>query len=309
VLDGLVTIEVIKKLGDDFKGYVFKITGGNDKEGFPMKQGVLTAARVRLLVSKGHSCYRPRKRGERKRRSVRGCIVSADLSVLNLAIVKKGDGEIPGLTDTVKPRRLGPKRASHIRKLFNLDKDDDVRQYVIRRQIVKEGKKPYNKAPKIQRLITPQRLQHKRRERAIKKERWQKTRKDAEEYNTLLAKRLKEQREARYQRVAKKRDHQKSVEAQKSVEVQKPVQKKPTTKGDKKQAEKKPEKKAEKAAPAKPAADKKPAAAAKPADKDKKPAGKPADKKPAAAPADKKPAGGDKKAAQPASKKGGKGGK
>jgi small subunit ribosomal protein S6e len=26
-------------LGDEFKGYVFKIMGGNDKQGFPMKQG------------------------------------------------------------------------------------------------------------------------------------------------------------------------------------------------------------------------------------------------------------------------------
>lgn len=24
-------------LGDEFKGYIFKIAGGNDKEGFPMK--------------------------------------------------------------------------------------------------------------------------------------------------------------------------------------------------------------------------------------------------------------------------------
>jgi len=24
-------------LGDDFKGYIFIITGGNDKQGFPMK--------------------------------------------------------------------------------------------------------------------------------------------------------------------------------------------------------------------------------------------------------------------------------
>merc|ERR1712200_20428 len=77
---------------------------------------------------------------------------------------KKGDEEIPGLTDRVVPRRLGPKRAGKIRKLFNLSKEDDVRQYVIRRPIeVKEGKpqpkKPKTKAPKIQRLVTPQRLQ------------------------------------------------------------------------------------------------------------------------------------------------------
>lgn len=73
------------------QGYVVRISGGNDKQGFPMKQGVLTHGRVRLLLSKGHSCYRPRRTGERKRKSVRGCIVDANLSVLNLVIVKKGE--------------------------------------------------------------------------------------------------------------------------------------------------------------------------------------------------------------------------
>ena len=28
-------------LGDEYKGYIFKITGGNDKDGFPMRQGVM----------------------------------------------------------------------------------------------------------------------------------------------------------------------------------------------------------------------------------------------------------------------------
>jgi len=68
--------------------------------------------------------------------------------------------EIPGLTDVQVPRRLGPKRASKIRKLFNLSKEDDVRQYVIKRPLPqKEGKKQRFKAPKIQRLITPVMLQ------------------------------------------------------------------------------------------------------------------------------------------------------
>lgn len=61
---------------------------------------------------------------------MRGCIVSPDLSVLNLVIVKKGENDLPGLTDTEKPRMRGPKRASKIRKLFNLSKEDDVRKYV-----------------------------------------------------------------------------------------------------------------------------------------------------------------------------------
>ena len=39
-------------LGDEYKGYIFRITGGNDKQGFPMKQGVLVNGRVRLLLKK-----------------------------------------------------------------------------------------------------------------------------------------------------------------------------------------------------------------------------------------------------------------
>ena len=83
--------------------------------------------RVKLLLSEGHSCYRPRRTGERKRKSVRGCIVAADLAVLALSVVKQGDGDIPGLTDVVQPKRLGPKRATKIRRFFGLSKQDDVR--------------------------------------------------------------------------------------------------------------------------------------------------------------------------------------
>ncbi|MBA0682875.1 hypothetical protein Goari_024565, partial [Gossypium aridum] len=83
-------------------------------------------------VGKRTPCFRGygRRNGERRRKSVRGCIVSHDLSVLNLVVVKKGENELPGLTDTEKTRMRGPKRASKTRKLFNLSKEDDVRKYV-----------------------------------------------------------------------------------------------------------------------------------------------------------------------------------
>jgi len=143
-------------LGDQFKGYVFKITGGNDKQGFPMKQGVLTNTRVRLLMGANTKCYRPRRSGERKRKSVRGCIVGADIAALHLVIVKKGAEELPDLTDKYVPRRLGPKRASKIRKLFNLTKQDDVRKYVIRRELpAKEGKKKRTKHQRFNDLVQP----------------------------------------------------------------------------------------------------------------------------------------------------------
>ena len=59
--------------------------------------------------------YRPRRTGERKRKSVRGCICGPDLAVIFLKVLEKGIGEVEGLTDKEQPRRLGPKRANHIR--------------------------------------------------------------------------------------------------------------------------------------------------------------------------------------------------
>uniref|UniRef100_A0A1B0GPS5 40S ribosomal protein S6 n=1 Tax=Phlebotomus papatasi TaxID=29031 RepID=A0A1B0GPS5_PHLPP len=207
-------------LGEEWKGYVLRISGGNDKQGFPMKQGVLTngeywAVRVRLLLKKGHSCYRPRRTGERKRKSVRGCIVDANMSVLALVVVRKGEKDIAGLTDNQVPRRLGPKRASKIRKLYNLSKEDDVRQYVVRRPLpVKEGKKPRTKAPKIQRLITPVVLQRKRHRLALKKKRSVRAKEQAAEYAKLLAQRRKEDKvkkeEAKRRRSASLRESKSS---------------------------------------------------------------------------------------------------
>lgn len=173
-------------LGDEFKGYIFKIAGGNDKDGFSMKQGVLVQGRVRLLMAKGAKCYRPRRAGERKRKSVRGCIVGPDLSVIALSIVKAGEQPIAGLTDTKVPKRLGPKRATRIRKLFALKKEDDVRRFVIRRKIEKEGKPIRYKAPKIQRLVTDARLRRKRVYRAEKKARWERTRQAREDYHKVV---------------------------------------------------------------------------------------------------------------------------
>jgi len=189
-------------LGDEWKGYVVRIAGGNDKQGFPMMQGVLTNGRVRLLLRLGHPCYRPRRTGERRRKSVRGCIVDSNLSVLSLVIVKKGENEIPGLTDSTVPRQRGPKRAMKIRKLFNLtDKKDDVRQYVVRRPLpAKEGKKARSKAPRIQRLVTPLVLQRKRHRLALKKRRATRKREDAADYQKLLAQRLKEAKERKLER-------------------------------------------------------------------------------------------------------------
>jgi ribosomal protein S6E (S10) len=40
-------------LGEVYKGYVFKLSGGNDKDGFPMKQGIMINGRTRMMFKNG----------------------------------------------------------------------------------------------------------------------------------------------------------------------------------------------------------------------------------------------------------------
>merc|ERR1711973_991614 len=104
---------------------------------------------------------------------------------------------IPGLTDNTIPRRLGPKRASKIRKLFNLSKEDDVCQYVIKRPLPLKERK--------------------RHKVALKRRRAEKNRLAAAEYSKILAQRQKEAKEARElkrKRSASLRESKRSVSSQ-----------------------------------------------------------------------------------------------
>lgn len=149
-----------------------------------------------LICTIGVTLYRPRRTGERKRKSARGCICGPDLAVIALKVLVKGDKDIAGLTDTERPRRLGPKRANHIREAFVLRKGkDDVRKYVVRREI-KRGDKTFYKSPSIQRLITEKRIRRKVVNKRIKKEKWVKSKETAIAYEKLLSKYLKEKKAA-----------------------------------------------------------------------------------------------------------------
>lgn len=152
--------------------------------------------RVRILFKKKTTLFRPRRTGERKRKSVRGCITGPDICVIALKVLIKGEGEIPGLTDAERPRRLGPKKVSAIRKAFVLRKKDDVRKYVVHRKTEPSGGKTFYKAPRIQRLITDKRLRRKKLNQRIKKERWSAGKEAHHKYEKILSKYLKEKKAA-----------------------------------------------------------------------------------------------------------------
>lgn len=184
--------------GEEYKGYIFKLCGGNDKDGFPMKQGIMVNGRSRMMFKNGRaSTYIPRRTGERKRRSVRGCIYGSDLAVVFLKVMKKGDKEIDKVTNVDHPNRLAPKRASNIRKTYALVKGkDDVCKYVNRRTI-KRGDKTFWKAPKVQRLVTEKRLRRKAVMKRDKKQRYKDSKLNVEKYEKLLNQYVKEKKAAR----------------------------------------------------------------------------------------------------------------
>jgi small subunit ribosomal protein S6e len=69
-------------------GYEFKITGGSDKQGVPIRINIHGSKRIKPILSPGIGFKG--KYGERKRKSIRGMTISEDTAQLNVIITKKG---------------------------------------------------------------------------------------------------------------------------------------------------------------------------------------------------------------------------
>ena len=73
--------------GEEIPGNVkLRITGGTDKDGFPMRPDVHGPRRVRILVSRGPG-FRPKERGERRKKTVRGNTISPEIVQINMKLV------------------------------------------------------------------------------------------------------------------------------------------------------------------------------------------------------------------------------
>ncbi len=91
------------KIGDKFdasmvglKGYTLKITGGSDKNGFPMKKDVEGPRRIKSLLSGGIG-FNPKRDGQRRRKTVRGNTVSDDIVQINAIVDQKREKNIDEL--------------------------------------------------------------------------------------------------------------------------------------------------------------------------------------------------------------------
>lgn len=71
-----------------FGGHKIQITGGSDKDGFPMRPDIHGGVKTRVILSKGVGFHSTR-RGERKRRTLRGNVITEEIIQINMKIVEK----------------------------------------------------------------------------------------------------------------------------------------------------------------------------------------------------------------------------
>ncbi|MBD3230858.1 MAG: 30S ribosomal protein S6e [Candidatus Lokiarchaeota archaeon] len=89
------------KIGEEISGeilgyeqqYKFKITGGSDTDGCPMRRDISGSGRKKVLIKKGVG-HRPKRNGQRARKMIRGNTINEDIAQINLKIIEYGSKPI-----------------------------------------------------------------------------------------------------------------------------------------------------------------------------------------------------------------------
>jgi len=91
-----------RKIGDKisgdefgFKGYEFTITGGSDKQGFPMRSDLQGIGRKKPLLVSGIGIRKKQVKGMQQRRTMHGNTIDENISQINLKVEKYGRDTLP----------------------------------------------------------------------------------------------------------------------------------------------------------------------------------------------------------------------
>ena len=94
-----------------YEGYEFEITGGSDSCGFPMRQDLQGAKRKKILLTGGVG-FKPKRKGQRRRKAVAGNVVMPKTSQVNLKILKYG--KKPLVETEAKPKEEATKKEAKV---------------------------------------------------------------------------------------------------------------------------------------------------------------------------------------------------
>ncbi|RLJ04733.1 MAG: 30S ribosomal protein S6e [Candidatus Aenigmatarchaeota archaeon] len=131
------------KIGDKFnagfiglEGYELRITGGSDRDGFPMRRDIAGTQRKRIILTKGIG-FRGKKKtkkgfkqikGMRKKKMIRGNQIDKDIAQINCVVVKEGTTPLDNLVGKKEAqpdkKETGEKEAKDVKE----DKKSDELQ-------------------------------------------------------------------------------------------------------------------------------------------------------------------------------------
>ena len=104
-----------KKINDEvdgifvsLPGYKLQITGGTDKNGFPMRKDLPGTTRRRLLLSESLG-FKPKDSGVRKKKSVRGNTINQEVVQINMKVVKHSSRPIESIIKVEEKKEEGKK--------------------------------------------------------------------------------------------------------------------------------------------------------------------------------------------------------
>ena len=88
--------EVVDGSAFGIAGYKIQLTGGSDRDGFPMRRDVHGRVRPRILL-RSPPGFHPREKGQIRRKRVRGNVYVPEIVQINAKIVEKGKKSIEEL--------------------------------------------------------------------------------------------------------------------------------------------------------------------------------------------------------------------
>lgn len=113
-LEGARAMPLIgRRLGETIDGSIvgmvgkrLLISGGSDKDGFPMRKDVHGGVRVQVVLSKGVG-FHPKREGERQRKTIRGNVITEDIVQINAKALEKAEKEkVKKAEKPRKPRKM-----------------------------------------------------------------------------------------------------------------------------------------------------------------------------------------------------------
>jgi small subunit ribosomal protein S6e len=91
----------------DLPAHKIQVTGGSDKDGVPMRSNVHGGVR-RAIILTGGTGFKPERKGERRRKVVRGDIITDEIAQLNVKIVDRPAGAVPLAKPEAKKEEAAP---------------------------------------------------------------------------------------------------------------------------------------------------------------------------------------------------------